>query len=38
MQIFDNVNQIVKDDMEDKITKVIKVSIAVVCFSMYMQN
>ncbi len=35
MQIFDNVSQIVRDDMEEKITKGSKVSIAAACFSMY---
>lgn len=35
MKIFDNVTEIVRDDMEQTIKKGSKVSIAAACFSMY---
>jgi len=35
MQIFDNINSIVRDDMTQTINKGSKVSIAAACFSMY---
>ena len=35
MKIFDNVTEIVRDDMENTIKRGSKVSIAVACFSMY---
>ena len=35
MKIYDNIREIVKDDMECTITKGSKVSIAAACFSMY---
>ena len=35
MKVFDNINDIVRDDMETTITKGSKVSIAAACFSMY---
>ena len=35
MKIFDNIREIVKDDMVTTITKGSKVSIAAACFSMY---
>ena len=35
MKIFDNISEIVRDDMASMITKGSKVSIAAACFSMY---
>ncbi len=35
MKIFDNVTEIVRDDMESTIKRGSKVSIAAACFSMY---
>ncbi len=35
MKIFDNVTNIIRDDLKDTITKGSKVSIAAACFSMY---
>ena len=35
MKIYDNIREIVKDDMEATITKGSKVSVAAACFSMY---
>ena len=35
MKIYDNIHEIVRDDMETTITKGSKVSIAAACFSMY---
>ena len=35
MKIFDNVTEIVRDDMENTIKRGSKVSIAAACFSMY---
>ena len=35
MQIFDNISNIVKDDLKTTITKNSKLSIAVACFSIY---
>ena len=35
MKIFDNVTEIVRDDMQNTIKKKSKVSIAAACFSMY---
>lgn len=34
-RVFDNVTEIIRDDMATTITKGSKVSIAAVCFSMY---
>ncbi len=34
-KVFDNVTEILRDDMATTITKGSKVSIAAVCFSMY---
>ena len=38
MKIFDNVTEIVRDDMEQTIKRDSKVSIAAACFSMYAYN
>ncbi|MCR5335878.1 MAG: DEAD/DEAH box helicase family protein [Synergistes sp.] len=38
MKIFDNVNEIVRDDMEQTIRRGSKVSVAAACFSMYAYN
>ena len=38
MKIFDNVTEIVRDDMEKTIKRGSKVSIAAACFSMYSYN
>ena len=38
MKIFDNVTEIVRDDMEQTIKRGSKVSIAAACFSMYAYN
>ncbi|MGI6725511.1 MAG: helicase-related protein [Christensenellales bacterium] len=38
MKIFDNVTEIVRDDMEKTIVKDSKVSVAAACFSMYAYN
>ncbi len=38
MKIFDNVTEIVRDDMAQTIKKGSKVSIAAACFSMYAYN
>lgn len=38
MKFFDNITNIVRDDMEETITKGSKVSIAAACFSMYAYN
>lgn len=35
MKIFDNISEIVRDDMADTIKKGSKVSVAAACFSMY---
>ena len=35
MRVFDNINDIVRDDMSATIKKGSKVSIAAACFSMY---
>ena len=35
MKIFDNINNIVKDDLKTTITKNSKLSIAAACFSIY---
>ena len=35
MRVFDNINDIVRDDMSATIKKSSKVSIAAACFSMY---
>lgn len=35
MIVFDNVNKIVKDDMENEIKKNSRLSIAAACFSIY---
>lgn len=35
MKVFDNVTEIVRDDMANTIIKDSKVSIAAACFSMY---
>ena len=35
MQVFDNVNQIIKDDLEITIGKRSKLSVASACFSIY---
>ena len=35
VKIFDNIAEIVRDDMETTISKGSKVSVAAVCFSMY---
>lgn len=38
MKIFDNVVDIVRDDMKNKIKRNSKVSVAAACFSMYAYN
>jgi hypothetical protein len=38
MKIFDNVTEIVRDDMEKTIKRNSKVSVAAACFSMYAYN
>lgn len=38
MKIFDNLTNIVRDDMAETITRDSRVSIAVACFSMYAYN
>ena len=38
MKIFDNVTEIVRDDMAQTIKRGSKVSIAAACFSMYAYN
>ena len=38
MNVFDNIRDIVKDDMIDTMKKGSKVSIAAACFSMYAYN
>ena len=35
MEVFDNVNNIVKDDLEKVVTSGSKISIAAACFSIY---
>ena len=35
MKIFDNITEIVRDDLQKTITKNSKVSVAAACFSMY---
>ncbi len=35
MKIFDNITEIVRDDLQETITKNSKVSVAAACFSMY---
>ena len=35
MEVFDNVNNIVKDDLEKVVTRGSKISIAAACFSIY---
>ena len=38
MKIFDNITEIVRDDMERTIRRGSKVSVAAACFSMYAYN
>ena len=38
MRLFDNVTNIVRDDMAETITRGSRVSIAAACFSMYAYN
>ena len=38
MKIFDNITEIVRDDMKQTIKKGSKVSIAAACFSIYAYN
>ena len=38
MKIFDNITDIVRDDMENTIKKGSKVSVAAACFSIYAYN
>ena len=38
MELFDNVNRIVRDDLIETIKKGDKVSVAAACFSMYAYN
>lgn len=38
MKIFDNINEIVRDDMKVTIEKGSRVSVAAACFSMYAYN
>lgn len=38
MRFFDNVTNIVRDDMTETITRGSRVSIATACFSMYAYN